>query len=106
MLRRLRAAALILALMFSPLAAPPTAWAAEEETSPGEMAAEGLEKMMRAIELFVGSIPLYAPPELLPNGDIIIRRIDPEEPDSAPPRGEGENGDETGDETGDGVTDI
>jgi hypothetical protein len=32
------------------------------------------------MELFLGTIPLYEAPEVLPNGDIIIRR--------APPRNE------------------
>ncbi|MCR9255608.1 MAG: hypothetical protein NXI16_05870 [Alphaproteobacteria bacterium] len=48
--------------------------AAQQET-PDEIAREGLEKLMRAMELFIGTIPLYEAPEILPNGDIIIRRV-------------------------------
>jgi hypothetical protein len=88
MLRSLRAAVLILPLLLAPPAF------AEEESTPGDLAVEGLEKMLRAIELFVEAIPMYAPPELLPNGDIIIRRLDREERDSEPRQddGEGEGG--------------
>lgn len=42
--------------------------------SPSELAREGLEQMMRALRLLVESIPQYELPEVLDNGDIIIRR--------------------------------
>ena len=57
--------------------APISAGAAENTTpdpSPGDMAREGLEQMMRALRLLVESIPQYELPEVLDNGDIIIRR--------------------------------
>ncbi|WP_193370212.1 hypothetical protein [Pelagibius marinus] len=44
------------------------------QDSPEELAREGLEQMMRALRLLVESIPQYELPEVLDNGDIIIRR--------------------------------
>ena len=34
---------------------------------------------MRAMEMFISNIPLYEAPEVLPNGDIIIRRVQPDD---------------------------
>ncbi len=60
-------AALILA---TPLAAeePP------ESENPSELALEGVERLMRALEALIDSIPQYEMPEINENGDIIIRR--------------------------------
>ncbi|HIC82124.1 MAG TPA: hypothetical protein EYP07_14360 [Kiloniellaceae bacterium] len=52
----------------------------KESEEPGELAREGLEQMMRALRLLVDSIPQYELPEVLDNGDIIIRRKDPQRP--------------------------
>lgn len=74
-------AALCLSLVLAPMAAS----AAENTTpeqSPSDMAREGLERMMRALRLLVESIPQYELPEVLDNGDIIIRR---KHGDDAPP---------------------
>ncbi len=76
------AAAILLAGLVS---APFGAALAEEQAplqpdddSPSEMAREGVEKLMRALSLLVESIPQYEMPEVLENGDIIIRRKSPE----------------------------
>jgi hypothetical protein len=63
-------------LALSPLApaGAQDAPAKPQEESPGALAREGLEQMMRALRLLVESIPQYELPELLDNGDIIIRR--------------------------------
>ncbi len=53
----------------------PALAAGEEE--PGELAREGMERMLRAIELMIEMIPQYELPEVLENGDIIIRRKNP-----------------------------
>ncbi len=48
------------------------------------MALDAIARMMDALGLFIDSIPQYEAPEVLPNGDIIIRRINPDgesEPD-------------------------
>lgn len=63
---------------------------AQEDKTPETLALEGLDRMMRALELFVDTIPLYEPPEVLPNGDIIIRRIPPQD-DRSPRRDKGED---------------
>jgi len=69
-------ACLALALVSTTAAAAESA--AREQTAdnqaPGDMAREGLEQMMRALRLLVESIPQYELPEVLDNGDIIIRR--------------------------------
>ncbi|MDF1748721.1 MAG: hypothetical protein P1V34_07600 [Alphaproteobacteria bacterium] len=52
---------------------------AEEKNSPESLAAEGLQQVLRAVEMFISNIPLYEAPEVLPNGDIIIRRVQPED---------------------------
>ena len=44
------------------------------EASPGELAAEAMEKLMKALDLLIGSIPQYEAPYVNENGDIIIRR--------------------------------
>lgn len=51
---------------------------------PGDLAREGLEQMMRALRLLVESIPQYELPEVLENGDIIIRRKHPKKPPEEP----------------------
>lgn len=87
-LKKLRAPAVLLGTALV-LAAP--AVRAEDpqpgespQDSPGEMAREGLEQMMQALRLLVQSIPQYELPEVLENGDIIIRRKHPK-PESQEP---------------------
>ena len=73
--------------------------AAAQSQDPNALAADGLEKLMRAMELFIGTIPIYEAPEVLPNGDIIIRRVPPttaEDPRWKRP--DGETDDETDEE--------
>lgn len=80
------------AVFAAALAAAP-AWAAEattdEDKSPVELLDEATQNVMRALELMFRSIPQYELPEINENGDIIIRRIHPEdeaeEPEAAPP---------------------
>ena len=48
---------------------------------------EGADKIMRALELMIRAIPQYEMPEVLENGDIIIRRRNPDAPErKSPPR--------------------
>jgi hypothetical protein len=77
-----------LGLSFFVLVPGEPARAAEaEEEDPKELARQGMERMLRAIELMIEMIPQYEMPEVLENGDIIIRRknppkdIDEEEPE-------------------------
>ncbi|MEZ5832601.1 MAG: hypothetical protein R3D05_15615 [Dongiaceae bacterium] len=52
----------------------------QDNTAEAErLANEALTKMMRALDLLITTVPRYAAPEILPNGDIIIRRLRPHE---------------------------
>ena len=61
------------------------------EPTPGEQAKQGFELLLKALEGWIRQLPSYAPPEVTPEGDIIIRRLDrnrpapPEPPPAAPP---------------------
>ena len=82
-------------LVFSLLSVPLAAAGAdsfEDKTKEAErLADEALTKMMRALDLLIMTVPRYAAPEVLPNGDIIIRRLDPLEDEDEPieTRGDG-----------------
>jgi len=86
-LRHLIGAALIMGL-----AANGVRTAVAEDTAPlptipegaQEMAVEGISKLLQALDLFVKSVPQYAAPEVLPNGDIIIRRVHPDQAPASP----------------------
>lgn len=60
--------------------------AAEEQPTPvpeaGDLALEGVGKLLRALELFMQSIPAYGEPYVDENGNIVIPRL--EDPDVAP----------------------
>lgn len=49
-----------------------------------DMAREAIDKLMRAMSMLIQSIPQYETPEMLPNGDIVIRRKQPAEPKATP----------------------
>ena len=46
---------------------------------PERMIEDGMRMILSAIELILQSIPEYQAPEILENGDIIIRRVQPNE---------------------------
>ena len=48
------------------------------------LAIEGMSQILKALDLFIENIPQYAAPEVLENGDIIIRRLHPEDKPRAP----------------------
>jgi hypothetical protein len=56
------------------LAPPAVAEEPPESEDPGELARDGVERLMRALEAFIDMIPQYEMPEINENGDIIIRR--------------------------------
>jgi hypothetical protein len=75
----------------APLAAA-SAESLQDSTKEAEqLATEALTKMMQALDLLIMTVPRYAAPEVLPNGDIIIRRLDPQEEEDEPieTRGDG-----------------
>lgn len=60
---------------------------AEEPSLPEEaerLMGEGIASLMQALELLLKTVPQYAAPEMLPNGDIIIRRLQPQDEAPAP----------------------
>ena len=57
---------------------------------PKERVEQATQHLLRALELMLMAIPRYAPPEVLENGDIIIRRLPPAGKDAPPPAPEGE----------------
>lgn len=59
------------------------------------LAGEALTKLLRALDLMIDSVPQYAAPEVLPNGDIIIRRLHPEDAPDEPIETDAEDGVET-----------
>ena len=71
------AAALALALAAASAAAQDDGAAKEQLDSAGKLALEAANKMVRALELFIDDLPQYEPPEVMPNGDIILRRVNP-----------------------------
>jgi hypothetical protein len=52
---------------------------AETKTAkpPEEIIREGAERIMEGVRAFIQRLPQYLPPEILPNGDVIIRRLPP-----------------------------
>jgi len=57
----------------------------QPQKAPEDLAREGIESMLRALRLLVDSIPQYELPEVLDNGDIIIRRKRGGEPPAGDP---------------------
>ena len=47
----------------------------EENSTPEKLIEDGLKMIIEALQLFSEKIPNYKEPEILENGDIIIRRI-------------------------------
>ncbi len=62
------------ALIGAAPAASSAASHAPEREQAEQMALEAMEQLMRALELFIQSIPQYETPEITDDGDIIIRR--------------------------------
>lgn len=57
----------------APAASSAASHATEREQAE-QMALEAMQQLMRALELFIQSIPQYEAPEITDDGDIIIRR--------------------------------
>jgi len=49
-----------------------------------ELARKSLEELKRSLDEILQKVPIYGAPEVLPNGDIIIRRRPPAAPETAP----------------------
>ena len=50
-----------------------------QQKKPGDMIEDGMKMILNALSLILKSIPQYKAPEVLENGDIIIRRVRPSE---------------------------
>ena len=50
-----------------------------QREAPEKMIEDGMKMILGAIQLILNSIPEYKAPEVLENGDIIIRRVQPHE---------------------------
>lgn len=82
------------AILFTALLAGPAA--AQSADDAERLAGEGLAKILQALGALMKTIPQYAAPEVQPNGDIIIRRLHPEdEPPQKPKDGDDEPSDGT-----------
>ena len=78
-MRRMRAVVCGVALSAALALTPAVAQDQQQSLDEAErMAMDAIARMMDALGLFIDSIPQYEAPEVLPNGDIIIRRIHPE----------------------------
>ena len=82
-MRRLSLGVALIGLMVftGPAVAADAAKLLEKET-PGEMFKDATRTILRALGLMLQAIPQYETPEILDNGDIIIRR---KHPKSEPP---------------------
>ena len=50
-----------------------------QQKIPEDMIEDGMKMILNALQLLLKSIPQYKTPEVLENGDIIIRRVQPGE---------------------------
>ena len=67
-----------ISLLTAPIAAVSADSLQDNAAEAEQLANEALAKMMKALDLLIMTVPRYAAPEVLPNGDIIIRRLHPE----------------------------
>jgi len=93
------------ALTLALAATPAAAQEEDPQGSPGEMAREGVEQLMNAIETFVHSLPMYGAPRIDDEGNIVIPRLDKDEPSERTPERKPENPERTPEGDG-GVTEI
>ena len=88
-MRRFPCAGLAFAALTMVLVTSTPCWA--QSTAPGtddaqRLAIEGMDKILKALDLLIQAVPQYAAPEMLENGDIIIRRLHPEEAPKRKPK--------------------
>jgi len=60
------------------------------------LALEAAGRMLRALDMFLGDLPQYAAPEVLPNGDILLRRLNPRQSGDAGEEETGREGEDPG----------
>lgn len=62
------------------LAGPVSVARASSDEAPADTIERGAQLVIDGLRAFFAAIPQYEPPEVLPNGDIIIRRVKPDAP--------------------------
>ena len=87
--RAAQAAIVAASLVLAPI---PAAQAQPSREEAEQAIKQGVQRILRALEALMHSIPQYGPPEVLDNGDIIIRRKHPE---PSPPKRPSPEHDET-----------
>ncbi|NQV22639.1 MAG: hypothetical protein HQ511_14595 [Rhodospirillales bacterium] len=80
----LKAALIICFLTLVSLPSPAVAAEGGEHKDTEQLLESATRQILRALELMMAAIPQYEMPEVLDNGDIIIRRIQPK-PDQPSP---------------------
>ena len=75
---------LALSLLIAPVGVAAADSLQDNKAEAERLANEALTKMMKALDLLISTVPRYAAPEVLPNGDIIIRRLHPENNEDEP----------------------
>jgi hypothetical protein len=73
--------AALLAWSGGPVAAQSDGGGGDDGQSAEEMAREGVERLMNALETFLGSIPQYGVPRIDDEGNIVIPRLDKDDDD-------------------------
>ena len=73
-MRRGRLVAVVLFCLGSACPIPVLADEPSQQESPSDLAREGVENLMRALNALIEMIPQYELPEMNEDGDIIIRR--------------------------------
>jgi hypothetical protein len=74
LLKTLGAAALAISLSAGPVVAQPAPPEGGDKRQIEESIKKSMEKILRALEGLIDSVPIYELPEVQDNGDIIIRR--------------------------------
>ncbi len=91
----LKAALIICFLTLISLPSPAVAEEGGEHKDAEQLLESATRQILRALELMMAAIPQYEMPEVLDNGDIIIRRIQPKPETQQPSPNESDTTDET-----------
>lgn len=78
-------AMLIVSLMGLPVSAQEKT---QESGGAGSLFEEGADKILKGLRMLIEDIPQYESPEVQPNGDIIIRRMRPQDQQGVTPPGQ------------------
>ena len=73
---------LVLSGLIAVMLSTPTLSYAQSNQSPDQLMENGIKMILDAIEIFIQNLPQYEGPEVLDNGDIIIRRKQPKSENS------------------------